>query len=493
MRYDPTPQKAIPAKGHTVIVDPAVPATCTESGLTEGAHCSVCGKVLAARETVPAKGHTAGSRCAVCGEALDWAEDVPVHTHMATVLEAVPPTCTEPGLTEGSYCAVCGEILVKQETVPPDGHIEVTADATEATCTEDGMTEGVYCAVCNAVLVEQETIPAMGHTVVTIPAYPATCTAAGLTEGQYCSVCYTLLKEQTETPETGHTEVTDPAVAPTCTEPGFTEGKHCSACGAVLKAQQTIAALGHSYAEGAAVTVTRGIRCLRCSHVAIPSFNDLVNRLKTEDHVFAEMSHTTVTVNPPTYSGVMVLFRNQFEEAISDSIGSRNAYSDLKERVPLNDDSFELIGSDKVSLLTEDDAQSVTAQQISGLDFLSDVPSFYVSENKLPCDMSPYLRRPTGAVLKINVTLQPESYSESASAGGSLHIDKIRSGYGEKVTAAIQNLHGFNEGTLRAEGEIYSNAAVTYYFDAQTLSPLAAVYTVVTDTAQKINIYHQIT
>ncbi|MCD7827497.1 MAG: DUF6273 domain-containing protein, partial [Clostridiales bacterium] len=31
------------AKGHTVVIDKAVEATCTQSGLTEGSHCSVCG------------------------------------------------------------------------------------------------------------------------------------------------------------------------------------------------------------------------------------------------------------------------------------------------------------------------------------------------------------------------------------------------------------------------------------------------------------------
>ena len=41
----------------------------------------------------------------------------------------------------------------------------------------------------------------------------------------------------------------------------------------------------------------------------------------------------------------------------------------------------------------------------------------------------------------------------------------------------------------RVDGDVYSDATVTYYFDARTLAPLAAVYHVVTDTDQKINIY----
>ena len=51
-------QEVIPATGHTEVIDAAKAATCTETGLTEGKHCSVCEKVLEKQEVVPAKGHT---------------------------------------------------------------------------------------------------------------------------------------------------------------------------------------------------------------------------------------------------------------------------------------------------------------------------------------------------------------------------------------------------------------------------------------------------
>ena len=65
---------------HTEIIDEAVPATCTEAGLTEGSHCSVCGEVLVAQTEVAALGHqwddgeVSGNgevityTCTVCGE-----------------------------------------------------------------------------------------------------------------------------------------------------------------------------------------------------------------------------------------------------------------------------------------------------------------------------------------------------------------------------------------------------------------------------------------
>ena len=44
---------AYQAVPHTVVVDAAVAPTYTESGLTEGAHCSICGTVLIAQEIIP--------------------------------------------------------------------------------------------------------------------------------------------------------------------------------------------------------------------------------------------------------------------------------------------------------------------------------------------------------------------------------------------------------------------------------------------------------
>ena len=42
---------------HTPAVIPAVPPTCTGTGLTEGLYCPVCGLVFTAQEVIPATGH----------------------------------------------------------------------------------------------------------------------------------------------------------------------------------------------------------------------------------------------------------------------------------------------------------------------------------------------------------------------------------------------------------------------------------------------------
>ena len=175
-----TEQESIEATGHTEAVDAQVAPTCTETGLTEGKHCSVCDAVLVAQETVAALGHT---------EVID---------------AAVAPTCTETGLTEGKHCSVCDAVLVAQETVAALGHTEVIDATVAPTCTETGLTEGKHCSVCDAVLVAQEVVPALGHTEIIDAAVLPTCTTTGFTEGRYCSVCDTVLAVREVAPALGH-------------------------------------------------------------------------------------------------------------------------------------------------------------------------------------------------------------------------------------------------------------------------------------------------
>ena len=61
------------ALGHKEVIDNAVSATCTKSGLSEGKHCSVCNTVIVAQEIIPATHQytdatcTEPQKCKLCG------------------------------------------------------------------------------------------------------------------------------------------------------------------------------------------------------------------------------------------------------------------------------------------------------------------------------------------------------------------------------------------------------------------------------------------
>ena len=111
-------EESIAPAGHTTFTDPVLDPTCTESGLTEGIHCSQCGLILTAQEEIPARGHT---------EAID---------------QSVEATCTEFGLTEGKHCSVCSAVLAAQETVPAKGHSYVYTPV-------DALSHGITCENCD--------------------------------------------------------------------------------------------------------------------------------------------------------------------------------------------------------------------------------------------------------------------------------------------------------------------------------------------------------
>ena len=124
---------------HIEVTDSAVEPNCTEAGLTEGKHCSVCGEIILKQETVPAFGHT---------EIID---------------EAVAATCTEDGLTSGVHCSVCDTTIIAQEVVPATHTYGEWETVSEGDCFTPGEKKRV-CTVCSEE--EVEVTVALGHSFV---------------------------------------------------------------------------------------------------------------------------------------------------------------------------------------------------------------------------------------------------------------------------------------------------------------------------------------
>ena len=97
-----------------VVVDAAVAPTCSQTGLTEGKHCSACGVVLTAQEVVPATGnHSYG----------DW-------------VTTKQPTTTEEGIKERACSCGATETQTIEKLIPKLAYA-VNADGT--TCTITGL------------------------------------------------------------------------------------------------------------------------------------------------------------------------------------------------------------------------------------------------------------------------------------------------------------------------------------------------------------------
>ena len=256
--------ETISAKGHTEVIDEAKAPTCTETGLEEGKHCSVCGVVTLKQEEIPMKAHTEqivegkaatctetglkdGKKCSVCGNTLVEQEVIPAKGHTKVAVSGTPATCTVNGLTNGEKCSVCGVFTIEQSVITAPGHTEVVDEAKAPTCTATGLTEGSHCSVCNTILAPQQSVPAAGHSEITIDGKAATCKETGLTDGKKCLTCKQTTVPQTEIPKLAHTEVIDAAVDATCTTTGLTEGKHCSVCNEVIKAQELVPVADHKY------------------------------------------------------------------------------------------------------------------------------------------------------------------------------------------------------------------------------------------------------
>ena len=126
---------------HEAATDEAVEATCTEEGLTEGKHCTLCDKVLVEQEVVPALGHTP----------KEYPE--------------IKATCAVKGKTAQTVCTVCNKILEGGEEIPLlTEHTPKSFSEIKATCESAGKTAYTACTVCNKTLEGGETIPALGHT-----------------------------------------------------------------------------------------------------------------------------------------------------------------------------------------------------------------------------------------------------------------------------------------------------------------------------------------
>lgn len=187
---------------------PAVAATCTAPGMTEGVKCADCGEIITAQAEIPALGHTwENGTCKTCGAKCE---------HIDEEVEPVPAkaaSCTEAGNNAGEKYKSCGAIRSGCEVIPATGHDwskkdGVCANGCGATCdhtkpAENGGTVTAFqnsvCSACGFTC----THPAAS--VENVEELKADCTTAGHTAGKKCKVCGVFTEGGAEIPALGHT------------------------------------------------------------------------------------------------------------------------------------------------------------------------------------------------------------------------------------------------------------------------------------------------
>ncbi|MGN0443110.1 MAG: hypothetical protein ACI4F5_00660, partial [Acutalibacteraceae bacterium] len=230
---DATKEEPISASGHTEEIIPAVDATCTDTGLTEGKKCSVCGEILVAQTVTEELGHS--------------------FTNYVSNNDA---TCTADG-TKTAKCDRCdvtdtiADVGSKLDHTPAEA---VKENEVAATCTAGGSyDEVVYCSVCDTELSrEAKTTDALGHSFTNyVSDNNATCTADGTKTAKCdrCDVTDTITDVGSMLDHTPAEAVKENEVAATCTTGGsYDEVVYCSVCDTELSREaKTTDALGHSF------------------------------------------------------------------------------------------------------------------------------------------------------------------------------------------------------------------------------------------------------
>lgn len=276
LRCGGTREEDLPALGHNIVVDAAVPATCTTSGLTAGEHCTRCDYKIA-QVVVPATGHQHAypehrdatctepgydrTVCDDCGAVLSETI-LPSLGHAFVDHPGKPATCTAPGWYAYRTCSRC-DYSTYQEIAALGHDIVIDAAAVPATCTTAGSTGGEHCTRCDY-RVTAEVLPALGHDYAVTQTVDATCTAGGSVTYR-CTRCADTYTDAVA--PLGHDIQSVAAKAPTCTEAGWDAYEVCLRCG--WSTYQVLPELGHQWDDGVitkpATAYKSGVKTFTCA------------------------------------------------------------------------------------------------------------------------------------------------------------------------------------------------------------------------------------
>ena len=349
----------VPECNHSETVLPAKEATCTETGRTEGVGCAICGKVLEAQQTIPAKGHRfSGSKCTVCGAVVNQFGPNEACTNGRFILYLwrmagcpLPVTMMNPfsdlsasdsyyqaviwaverGITGGigdgqfggSKNITRGKIIL--ELWRYNGAPEPMSDDNPFVDVSE--TDEYYKAVLwgrergiTGVISANRFGPDNSCTRAQIITYLYAASGKPATKNTdipFADVSKSdwyahpiLWAYENDIIRLGdplkevcvHTEKVLPAKEASCEQSGLTEGKICSQCGEILVKQEIIPAKEHDYV-GVVITAPTckdyGLKQYVCKNDASHTYNELLE--PTEEHNYSEGKCTVCGAADPDY------------------------------------------------------------------------------------------------------------------------------------------------------------------------------------------------
>lgn len=259
--------------------------------------------------------------------------------------------------------------------------------------------------------------------------------------------------------------------------------------------------------ENDCITMEKGIVCSDpdcCGETLVPSFNELVNALKTPgslNYYYGFAKNVTKTPKPECKpSSVLHLgLAEMMESLLADSIapGEVVEYTDFTDGRHVNNATFFVTGKEFVSNLTDEDIKSVTMEKMNGIDFVKTLPSSYTStDSGTVFDLSAYKSASVGDVYKVTVTLNTEKVTNTEMPDGTTPIEKIvNADYNKGLKDNMTSLNAaFSEvpemaDMIGMEMEIATDCEIIYYFTADTFEPVACVYNINMSTLSLMHTY----
>ncbi len=263
---------------------------------------------------------------------------------------------------------------------------------------------------------------------------------------------------------------------------------------------------GHTV-EKDCISIENGIVCADaecCGEILMPSFNDLVNKLKTPGSLnyFYGFSKTTANTPKPTCKANGIAhygLAEVMEGLLADSVepGEVIEYSDLTKSRHVNNATFYVHGTPYVSDLKDEDVKSITMEKMSGVDFVKNLPATYTSaDSGESYSLAAIKAAQIGDVYKVTVTLNSEKVTNNNLPEGVTPVEKIiNSSYNDGLKKTMADLDSaFSDmpemaGMFVMDMEITTDVVVTYYFTADTYEPVAAKYDIDMKTNSLMHTY----